>query len=106
MSASTESHVQLPARRAAETCASHGLQHWCLQAGGGTERGGCTAGRWFAARIGRVKEITFGTFAEVVMRHDLRTSAAAALIALLNGSLERIVVLMLGRSSSESQVRT
>jgi len=49
-------------------------------------------GRWFAARVGRVKELTFGTFAQVTARHDMQSSAVSAIIALLHASLECITV--------------
>ena len=49
-------------------------------------------GRWFAARVGRVRHITFGRFAAVTARHDMQPSAVSALVALLHGSLEGITV--------------
>ena len=55
----------------------------------------CHTGRWFAARVGWVKELTIGgvfSGKHISARHDMHPSAASTLIALLHASLERIVV--------------
>ena len=84
----------------------HELRHDQLPRANGPKRSGCVVRRWFAARIGRVKVITFGTFAHVTARHDMSPSAVSALIALLHASLECITVLGERASHGMLQVGT
>ena len=65
------------------------------------------ANRWFASRIGRIKEIKFGAFkGPRLRRHDMHPSAVSALVALLHASLERIVVINEPSMHGETRVRT